>query len=193
MRDRLAQPFGQNRLGIRPGVGRLTGEHLVEHAAEGVDVGARIDVPLGRGLLRTHVLGSAQAESALGQLLIRFARERSSDPEVRNQGMVSAGKPSVTGRRAAKQDVLWLDVAMNHSALVGIVESVGHFHGDAQRVTHRELTLSQQPAPQRLALDVRHGEPELPVGVAGLVHDHDMRVLQTRAEPDLAEEPLGAQ
>jgi hypothetical protein len=55
-----------------------------------------------------------------------------------------------------QEDVLRLDVAMNQSMLVGILQRVSHFSGDANRVLDRELALALQPIPQRLALDERH-------------------------------------
>ncbi len=82
---------------------------------------------------------------------------------------------------------------MDHAVLVGIVQGVGHLAGDAERFLDRELLLPQQPAPERLAVHIRHGEPELPVGLARVVHHQDVGMLQPGAEPDLAEEPLGAQ
>src|SRR6266576_1227260 len=43
---------------------RLPRQHLEQHAAEAVDVGARIEVPEGHRLLRTHVAGRADRLAA---------------------------------------------------------------------------------------------------------------------------------
>jgi hypothetical protein len=43
---------------------------------------------------------------------------------------------------------------------VGVVEPVGHLAGDAEGVLQGELPFPIQAAPQALALDVGHGEPE---------------------------------
>ena len=53
----------QRRFG---GEGQLTGEHLVEHDAHGVDVGANVRSDA-LGLLRGHVVGRAHDGSGAGQ------------------------------------------------------------------------------------------------------------------------------
>ncbi len=57
---------------------------------------------------------------------------------------------------AREQDVFRLDVAMNQSMLVGILQRVGYLPRDADRVFERELTLPVQPISQRLTLHERH-------------------------------------
>ncbi len=51
----------------------------------------------------------------------------------------------------------------------------------------------REPVAETLALDVRHGEPELARGLARVVDRQDVRVLQPGGELDLALEALGAQ
>ena len=94
---------------------------------------------------------------------------------------------------AVEQDVLGLDVAVDDLVPVGVVERVGHFAGDAEGVVERQLRFPPQPLAQGAALHVRHGEPELAVGGAGVVHGQDVGVLHPGAEPDLAQEPVGAE
>ena len=70
-------------------------------------------------------------------------------------------------------------------------------------LVHRELPLPPEPAAERLAFDVRHGEPEpLPAPAAfggpgshraAVQHGEDVRVLQPRGREDLSLEPLGAE
>ena len=60
----------------RPGEGQLPGEHLVEHAAERVEVGARVDRPAG-DLLGRHVLGRAEDREARLRALVSAARPAS--------------------------------------------------------------------------------------------------------------------
>ena len=121
--DRLGQSLGDDDLGRRAGIWRLTGEHLVEHAAERVDIGTGIEVPLGHGLLGTHVLRSADAQAGFGQPFFGFDGECLGNPEVRNEGV-----------RSTEQDVLRLDVAVDHAVLVGVRQCIGDFAGDAQGV-----------------------------------------------------------
>ena len=96
-------------------------------------------------------------------------------------------------QRAAvvQQDVLGLDVAVDHAVPVRVVEGVGHLAGDADRVVHRELLLAVEPVAQRLALDEGHDVEEVAVGLARVEQRKDVRVLQIGGELDLGEEPLG--
>ena len=54
-----------------------------------------------------------------------------------------------------------------------------------------ELPLPPQPVPERLALDERHGEPELARGLARVVDGQDVGMLEAGGELDLALEPVG--
>jgi len=63
-------------------VGRLTRQHLVQHAAEGVDIRAAIRCAAA-GLLETHVRGCAHSHSSLGELTFASLLQRPRDPEVR--------------------------------------------------------------------------------------------------------------
>jgi hypothetical protein len=76
---------------------------------------------------------------------------------------------------------------------VGVVEGVGGLARDPKRVGDRELPLARQALPQGLAVHERHREPELAVGVARVEHGENVRVLEPGREPDLSEEPLGAE
>jgi hypothetical protein len=80
---------------------------------------------------------------------------------------------------------------VHHAVPVGIVERRRGFPGNPERVVHRELTLAPEPVAERLALDERHGEPEAPRGLAGVVDAQDVRVLEPGGELDLALEALG--
>ena len=83
--------------------------------------------------------------------------------------------------------------------LVSAVEAVGHLAGDADGVAHGQLALAREPVPQRLALHEGHGEPE-PLLAAGrgadgpgIEHRENVGMVQPGTEPDLLEEPGGAQ
>ena len=56
-----------------------------------------------------------------------------------------------------------------------------------------ELPLPAEPVAERLALDERHGEPELAGRFARVVDGQDVGVLQPGGELDLALEALGAE
>ena len=112
---RIAQPPGDQRLRRGPGVRGLAGQHLVEHAGETVHVAPGIGVPLAHGLLRTHVGGRAQREPGPREALAPVVHRRQGDPEVADHRVAGL-----------EQDVLGLDVAVNHAAPVGEFQGIGH-------------------------------------------------------------------
>ena len=59
-----------------------------------------------------------------------------------------------------EQDILRLDVAVDDSAPVGIVQCISDTGGDAHRLVDAELGLPVELAPERLALDERHDVEE---------------------------------
>ena len=65
---------------------------------------------------------------------------------------------------------------------VGVLERAGRLGGDPDRGVHRQLPLALQSVAERLALDVRHGEPELAGGLARVVDGENVRVLQPGGE-----------
>ena len=111
------------------------------------------------------------------------AAERPGDPEVGDERAAVAGE----------QDVLGLDVAVDDAVPVGVVERAGDLTGDPERVVDRELALAPEPVAERLALDERHGEPELAAGLTGVENGQDVGMLEPGGELDLALEALGAE
>ena len=185
-RDRVEELARQHRRKARPGEGRLARQQLVENAGETVLVGPGVHIALAFGLLGTHVGGRPDAEAGPGQLVAgRDARDARGprDAEVRDEGVA-----------LREQDVLRLDVAMNQSFAVGIVERFAGLPHQAQRLRHRERALASEPLAQGLAVDVRH-DVERPgrhlVGAAGIEEGEDVGVLESREDLDLAEEALG--
>ena len=154
-RDRIRQPLHQDRLHRRPGVRLLAGQHLEQHGAEAVDVGPGVERAVAAGLLGAHVGRRPDAHAGLGELVLVLGRaERAGDAEVGDEGVAVAGEEQVLG----------LDVAVDHAVLVGVVQRLRRLAGDPERVLERELPLAPEPVAQALALDERHGEPELAGG-----------------------------
>ena len=103
------------------GVRDLANEHLVQHAAQGVDVGAAVD-RRGLDLLGGDVI--RRAHPCAG------ARQAADRPEPLGAGR---GDLLVVGL-AADQDVRRLDVAVHQATRVGGVERRGHRRDDALHV-----------------------------------------------------------
>ena len=166
----------------RAAEGRLAREHLVEHGAERVDVGSRVEVARAARLLRAHVGGRAHRHSGSGQPGVPF-RHGARDAEIRDQ-------------RAAvlrQQHVLRLDVPVDHSLLVGVLERKRGFAPDAESLVDGQLVLALQPVPEALALHERHGVPELAAGFTGIEHCEDVGMLEAGGQADLPLEPFGAE
>ena len=120
----------------------LARQHLVEHAAEGVEVASPVHLPVSRSLLRAHVGRRPEREPRVGESVGSGAAHGSRDPEVRHQGVA-----------ALEEYVLRLDVAVDHAARVRIAQGVRHLARDAERLVERELLLALQPVAQGLPFD----------------------------------------
>jgi hypothetical protein len=168
----------EDHLGGGPRERRLADQHLVEHAPEAVDVGPAVEAAFAGGLLGAHIRRRAHRHPGLGELLL--GHQAPCDAKVGHQGRAVL----------RQQDVLRLDVAVDHAVLVGVFEGAGRFAGDLHGVVQRQLALAAEPVAQRLALDVGHGEPELSGSLARVEHGQDVGVLQPGGKVDLAEEPL---
>ena len=82
---------------------------------------------------------------------------------------------------------------MDHVTPVGVVESFRHGPRDRHGLVNRELVLPIQFFPQRLAVYEGHHIVEIPIGFAGIVELHDVRVLEIGGYADLVQKSLGAQ
>ena len=94
--------------GVRPVNGGSPRQHLVEHAAQGVDIAPAVDVARAGALLRAHVLGGADGEAVCGQPLLARRGDRPRDAEV---GHHARGRP--------RAECFGLDVAMDHAVARG--------------------------------------------------------------------------
>ena len=136
--------LGDDRLRRRPAEGRLAGEHLVEHAAQRVDVAARVELALAHRLLGAHVLRRAERHPGLGHP---------------GAGLAGGERDAEVGdERAAvvEQDVLRLDVAVDDAVPMGVVERARDLGGDPDGLADRQLLLAGHPVAERDALDERH-------------------------------------
>src|SRR5262249_44636017 len=89
-----------------------------------------------------------------------------------------------------QQDVVRLDVAMNHAARMAVLESVQNSDGDASgRKLVEALAHAELPA-DRGAVDVLHREPDEVVGRAVVVDLDDVGVIERRGDARLLLEPF---
>ena len=89
-----------------------------------------------------------------------------------------------------EQDVRRLHVAVDEPLRVRGVERVGDLRGDRDRARRLERALATQQRLQVGPVDVAHRDEEAAVGLARLVDRDDVRVVEARGEPRLAEHPL---
>jgi hypothetical protein len=94
----------------------LSGQALVKHATEGIDVGAVVD-RAARDLLRRHVVDRPDEAAVAGQAA--DGGHVSGEAEVAHVGVFRAG-------RSGDEDVRRLDVPMNEPRGVRRVERGGH-------------------------------------------------------------------
>ncbi len=136
---RLGEPLDDDRLRGGAGERRLPGQHLVQHATEGVDVAPAIQLLVAGGLLRTHVRRRADRGARLSQVLPLARTHRLGDPEIGHHGLA-----------LVEHHVLGLDVAVDHALRVGIAERGGDVAGDSQRLGDGQLAFPRQPVPQAI-------------------------------------------
>ena len=177
---RIGQPLGDHRLRRASRIGWLAGEDLIQHARETIHVATSIQRSLAHRLLGAHVLGRSHREPRLREPFTRCGARRQGDSEVRHHGFAFV-----------KQDVLRLDVPMDHILGVRVVEGRGDLPGDAEGLVDRELLLTFEPVAQRFTLDVGHDVEEKAVGLTGVVQRQDVRMIQPGGDLDLSQKPLG--
>ena len=156
--------------------GRLAGERLVEHAAERIDVGARVHLPaldlLGCAVLDRSDKGAGTRCPGRGELLDRA--------EVRQVRAVVR----------ADEDVRRLDVAVNEPARMGGVQRGRDLAGDRERAPHGQPALLGDQRLQVGPLDAGHRDPEEVVVLARVVDRDDVGVVERGREPRLAQEAV---
>ncbi len=169
----------QQLLGGGPDEWRLAREHLVQHAADRVEIAPSVQLPGGGGLLRAHVGGSAEGEPRLGQAVLAGSRDGARHPEVGHDRFLSL-----------QQDVFRLDVAVDDAVRMGVAQGAQHLGGDPHGPVERKRALARHPLPKGLALHVGHGIPQPTRRFARVVHGENVRMLQAGGDPDLLEESL---
>ena len=155
----------------------MPGEHLVEHAPQGILVGPVINHAVGARLLRAHVGRCPHGHAGPGRVLVTQDRQGARHPEIHHHRVP-----------VLQQDVLRLDVPVYHAALVRVGQGVGHLPGDLHGLRHGELSLLIQAFPQRSAVHPRHDVVQVPIRVARIVKRKDVVMNKRGDDLDFAEE-----
>ena len=163
-------------------VRRRSGQALVEHATEGIDVGARVErlalELLGRRVLRRPDEHARLRQSACALVL--------GDAEVREVDVVRAFGSGPRG----DQDVRRLHVAMDEAPRVSAVESSSDLRHQRRHLVQRQRSIALQASLEVGALDVAHGDEQDPVLVTGLEDRDHVRMVEPRSELRLPREPI---
>ena len=116
-----AEVLAEDHEGVRAGEGHPASQHLVAQAAQGVHVAAAVQLTLGGRLLGAHVLRRAEGHAHRGERR-RAACRIGCRPVVSRP----AGGPEVRQQRvrAAQEQVLGLEVAVDDAACMGVVEGL---------------------------------------------------------------------
>jgi hypothetical protein len=149
-----------------------------EHAAERVDVGARVDA------LVADLLGRDVAQRADPPARARGHRRA----RVQALDEAEVGQVRVVG--AVEQDVGRLDVAVHEPARVRGVQRRGDLGDDRGGALGRQPALGAHDRPQVGPVDVAHDDVEDPVLLAGREDRDDVRMLDRRGGLGLAHEAV---
>jgi hypothetical protein len=183
-----------------PLVGGAPGRALVEDHPQGVHVGRRPDVVVpGLGLLGGHVLRGAQDLPGAG-LRRPAPLQQLGQPEIDHPGdVVLAAQLARAGRRLLlvgvvlgrlEDDIGRLQVAVQHPAVVGVLNRVGHRRHQPGRLPHRHRErLVLQPFTQRLSGTERGGDEAHRADLAGLVDRDQVGVVELGGGQGLADQP----
>ncbi len=159
--------------------GGHTGQHLVQHTAEAVDVAAAVNPGAAAGLLGTHVCRCPDHPPDQLGLIPAAGADSARHAEVGHHRLASQ-----------EQDVVWLDVPMHNAQAVGVGQRARHLGGDLHRVVHRQRTLTREPLCQVFTRHVRHDIVQQALGLAGIVDGQDVGMGQAGGDLDLSKEPV---
>ena len=97
------------------------------------------------------------------------------------------------GVAAVEQNILRFDVAVDHAAVVRVLQRIRDLTGDANGIVYRKLAFALEAPPQRLAVNERHDVIQKSVRATTIEERQDVWMLQARRDLDLLEEPFRAQ
>ena len=165
----------------------VTGEHVVERAAEAVDIGADVG-PVGvLGLLGSDVIRRSHDDADLREPIGvtggtrvggRIAVDGKQGPG-RCAFHDEAGQAEVEDLHLAarrQHKVLWFNIAMDHAAFMGVLEAEGHLPRVGTRLGHGERAVLGAVASQADALHEFHDQKMHVAGLLGIECGHNVGV-----------------
>ena len=94
--------------------------------------------------------------------------------------------------RLGDDDVLRLQVPVQHAAFVRMGQRVGNLHGVIDQAIDRQADAGRDDAMERLAIDELHGEKRLAVVFADLVNRADVGMIHRGSRAGLAQQERAA-
>ena len=164
----------ENRLLVKAFERQTTGRHLIEHHAEGPDIGAMVGLVAQR-LLGRHVGRGADGCALAGQLRRRRGQLRQA--EIHHDGAALGGD----------HDVGRFDVAMDGAVVVGFLEPLGHLNPEIDQPVDVERPLADHRR-ELAAFEIGHRDERLPIGLIDLVDRANVGVVQRRRGTGFAKE-----
>ena len=165
-----------------PEIRRLPRQAVVEDASERVHVGPRGD-GLAFHLLGSQVVERARELARVGEVLVLGAAR---EAEVREVDLAERIYAVLT----SEEDIARLDVAMDEPFAVAGVEGEGDAFENRQREGRVQTTVLLEQALEVAAVDVAHGEVEVPLCLPGLVDRDDLRTLERGGDARFPQETL---
>ncbi|CAN5760520.1 hypothetical protein BH23GEM3_BH23GEM3_00470 [soil metagenome] len=123
----------------------VTRQHFVQDRAKRVNVRAVGDVRIRRRLLGRHVVRRAQRQARLRPPAAGRRAHRQRDAEVRDERVT-----------VPQEDVFGLDVPVDDTLVVRVLQRVRYFGGNGHRLVNAELLLAIELLPERFPLHIRH-------------------------------------
>ena len=172
---------GLDGLDVWPGERRDPREHFEEQAAHRIDVASCIEAGLAGGLLWTHVRGSADDKPRRGDGFPTGDQNGPRDSEI---GYDRTG--------TIQENVLGLDVPVDHVVPVRVLERLQNGHGNRHRFFNRKLRVVLKAVAKGTSGDEGHDEVQKPGGFSHVEQWKDPGMLESGENCDFAMEPVPA-
>ena len=161
-------------------------EHLEDHDAVAIEIGAIVDLFAGRKiaeLLGRHVFRIADQHSDL-----RLFRRRSCI-RVLGDAEVDDLRDQKTFGVVRQHHVIGRDVAMEQTASMNVIESIENLHRDVGRERERETAVRFAPLAHGRTVDELGDHVASALGEKKIVDDGDVAVMNLRRHLRFAEKP----